>query len=70
MIRSQEILDTLLHYLSVIGSQGNLTLIIILNKGFNNKVIQMLDKLNLGNQEAFELPNLIIDEIELEPIQV
>jgi hypothetical protein len=30
----------------------------------------MLDKLNLGNQEAFELPKLIIDEIELEPIQI
>jgi hypothetical protein len=48
VLKSQEILDTFLHYLGVLGTTGNLTVIIILNKGFSTKVLETLEKLNIG----------------------
>lgn len=54
--------------MAIKGSIGNLTLILILSKGYLSKVISKLDALDIGNQEAIEFPKILIDEIELEPI--
>ena len=61
----------MMHLLAIHKVKGNLTVILILSKGFQNKVEQILKKHD--GREVFNLQKLRgadTDEIELEPIVV